>query len=117
MNQRDRRRYYDGLQTGLYCYDVRPIGPATRCYGDKWWRFHALIEGEVKPVSIRFPVRDRRVARRIARDTGERFRMVNGYAAISDPTVLAQQALEIASAMIVEREKFLNPTEPVNVPA
>ena len=65
---------------------IKPIAPARTKYGGKVYEFRGFIQafpgGEriERDCSIWMPIRDRRLARRICRDTGKRFRMVNGYA-------------------------------------
>lgn len=66
--------------------EIKPVAPAHHKYGGKVIQFKGFVQvfpggpREVRDYSIWLPIRDRRVARRICRDTGKRFRMVNGYA-------------------------------------
>lgn len=70
--------------------DIEPVGPARTRYGGRWVEFYGRLQKwpggdtETRLFRLLYPVTDRRVARRISRDTGRKFRMVNGIAEFRD---------------------------------
>lgn len=79
-------------ETETYETTIKPQAPVVSKYGGRLWEFSGFMQvfpglpesRVVRKFAIWMLVRDRRVARRISRDTGRKFRMINGVAVFRD---------------------------------
>lgn len=61
-------------------FDIQPLGPMRRQYSGHKLSFKALMpDGLVRPFVVWMPIRDRRLARRVARREGTKFRKQGQY--------------------------------------